>query len=49
MQALSDHIDKASEAKAWNAFYEANTRYARAIAAAYQPGDLVRRIVPLQR
>ena len=35
-------MDKASEAKAWNAYYEANRQYAEALAEIYQPGDLVR-------
>ncbi len=45
-KALSDHVDKASEAKAWNAYYEANRRYAEALAEVYQPGDLVRYLTP---
>lgn len=38
---MSDHIDKANEAKAWNAYVAANERYAQAILDTYQEGDLI--------
>ena len=38
---MSDHIDKAKEATAWNAYVAANERYAQAILDTYQEGDLI--------
>lgn len=39
--ALSDHIDKEGERTSWDAYLEANRRYARALADQYQPGDQI--------
>lgn len=38
---LSDHQDQATEAKAWQAYYDANVAYAKKVAEVYKDGDLV--------
>lgn len=45
--ALPDDLDKQSELKAWNAYYQTNLVYAKKVAETYRPGDLVSTNAPL--
>ncbi|ORY55738.1 family 20 glycosyltransferase [Leucosporidium creatinivorum] len=39
--ALPDDLDKQSELRSWNAYYETNLVYAKKVAETYRPGDLI--------
>lgn len=45
--ALPDSLDKKTEAESWNAYYDANMVYAKKVAEAYKPGDLVCILTPI--